>query len=159
MRPAMIASRPLSLIFRAVSSARDTGSAVKSAIDMSIHLHREALGTQPLTLAGRTGRRRHVVQQKFAVGVGRGLFHRLLEISQNPAETGFDMPGFLFRASAFRSCRPRRKAEVSDLLRKFLERSGQIESVSRSRNLQLVNQFCDAEPAPGRRQAAAWTNP
>ena len=34
MRPAMIASRPLSLILRAVSSARDTGNAVKSAIDM-----------------------------------------------------------------------------------------------------------------------------
>ena len=34
MRPAMMASRPFSLILRAVSSARDTGSAVKSAIDM-----------------------------------------------------------------------------------------------------------------------------
>src|SRR5438445_29386 len=33
MRPAMICSRPASLIFRAASSERDTGSAVKSAID------------------------------------------------------------------------------------------------------------------------------
>ena len=85
MRPAMLLLRARStVIFCAASSARETGSAVKSAMDMPFTFTARLSGRSRLPWHAGHSRSRHVIQQPIAVAFGTGLLHASLQIPTMP---------------------------------------------------------------------------
>ncbi len=136
-RPAIAASRPASLISsRHFQRARNRHRG-EVGDRHAIHFHRQTLRPQPLALARRTLRRRHVIHQPVAITLRRRLFQILFQISEDAVEAG------LAAASRFAI-----QQKVLRLLRKFFERRTQIDAVRRRRNLQLVNQILRRRTRP-----------
>ena len=129
MRPAIVSSRPASLILRAVSSDARHGQRGEIGNRHAVDLHRQTLRTQPVAVADRTLGRRHVVEQVFAVVVGTGRFEILLEMAENSEETGL--------AAARRLAI---EQKVLNLVGKFFERRRQIDAVRFGHQLQSVRQ-------------------
>ncbi len=90
----------------------------------AIHFHGETFRSQTHTVACGTLARRHVIHQPVAIALGSGLFEILLEISEDPTEAGLSAAGLAVQK------------QVLNLFRKFFERSAEIDSVGRRRDLQ-----------------------
>ena len=95
----------------------------------AIHFYRQAFRTQPLAMAYRAFRGRHEIEQIFAVSIGSGGFEILAKVAENPQKTSF--------ASALRLAI---QQEVLNLVGKFLEGRGQVETVGQDNQLQAAHQ-------------------
>ena len=102
----------------------------------AVHLHRQALRPQPLAVARRTFRRRHVIHQPVAVAFRSRLFEILFQVSEDSAEA---------RLAAARLAV---QQQILNLLGKLFKRSVQIDAVRRRRNLQGMNQSLRRRTGP-----------
>src|SRR5215469_2219794 len=94
-----------------------------------IDLHCQTFRPQPLPVASRTVRRRHVVHQPIAIAFRGRLLQILLEVSEDPVEAGA-AAATLFAV----------KQKILQLLWQLLERRAEINSISRRDHVQLMDE-------------------
>ena len=96
----------------------------------AIDLDGQTFRPKPVAMTYRTHRRRHVVEQIFAIGIGTRGFEILFQVTKNSQEAG------LPAATRFTV-----EQKILDLVGKFFERCGEIELVGFRHQLQSMGQI------------------